>query len=216
LKDTHDYEKLSKLLILMADLKKKTSGFSKKYLSALKDLAEGFKKSSNHPSVLYLLGEYYQKKKDYNRSYSAYHDLKQKYPNSPEANLALGNIKKLKKKKPLLVDYFPSKKIISEAEDLDISPERKIFKKKVHDNYYAISIGPFPSSQAALQIKRMIKNLGRVRMVQLKRGYLLYVGQLNLLENALQLKIRIGEEYGVNGRIVKIIDDQLKEYVYGE
>ena len=55
-----------------------------------------------------------------------------------------------------------------------------------------------------------------MKMVRLKNGYALYVGKRPDEEAAMKLKMRLAEEYGINGRIVRISGDGQRSYIYGE
>ena len=216
LKKTHASEKLPQILLLSAQILKKTTGFSKPYISRLKDLAQGFKKNKIYPSVIFLLAEFYENKKDHNRAYSAYLDLIKEYPNSPEALQSSLKLKSLEKYNPKLINFLPDDQIIAGTDDFDIMPEKEVSSNEKEGSFFSISIGPFETYHQAQKIKKEIKGFGQVRLIKIGKKYIIYVGQDNTMEKAWDSKIRIAEEYGINGRIVRIIDDHRQEYIYGE
>ena len=77
-------------------------------------------------------------------------------------------------------------------------------------------MGPLASSRKAAELKGLLKDFDFIKTVKLKNGYALYVGRGPDEESALKLKIRLAEEYGINGRIVRISGDGERSYIYGE
>ena len=74
---------------------------------------------------------------------------------------------------------------------------------------------PFSSRKAA-ELKGLLKEFDFLRTVKLRDGFALYVGRGPDEESALKLKVRLAEEYGINGRIVRISGDGDRSYIYGE
>ena len=121
-------KKITKSLLLLSQIEKKISGFSRSYINNLKEIAVGFNETSINPSLLYLLGEFYSKKREYNRSYSAYRALRAKFPKSPEALMARKKLRYLAKYNPKIVPYLPDNETVNNTDPLDISPEIEIKK----------------------------------------------------------------------------------------
>ena len=212
---THDFETLAHATRLLAEVERKTSGNSKSYITLLRELMVGFNESTTAPSILYSLGLYYQQKRDKDRAYSAYSDLLKKYPDSPESDLALTGIESLKKEKPVYVTYLPDSKTVNEADTIDIEPEYQ--EKKVSgDTYYSVSIGPFTKRRETEQIIRLLDGYDDSRVVKTGAGYTVFIGQYPDANSALSVRIRLAEEYGINGSIVRFSKNKSKSYIYGD
>jgi len=208
---------LSRALVLLLYINKRTSGYSKKYIYNLRDLALGFGNSDRSQTIIFLLGEFYENKMDYNKAYSAYIDVITKFPESPEAKLAKKRIKYTLKHNPKRVLYFPNKKIIKDTEIIDIKPEIELDDNEIDDNkHYSISIGPFKSILRAKKIRKLLNEFKHNRIVRTKSGYIIYIGKMNDSETSLKIKIRLAEEFGINGKIVRILGDSKRTYIYGE
>jgi outer membrane protein assembly factor BamD (BamD/ComL family) len=215
----HDYNNLSKAILLISHIDKNTSGYSKNYIKELREIIVGFQNSDITPAVIYLLGQYYEKKRDYDRSYSAYVDLVKKFPKSPESAYARRRISRLEKNNPRLINYIPDDKTIENIEMIDIHPEIDIdngegLRKGI---LYAISLGPFYNLKSTEEIAQLIKNdFKPISIVRLRRSFAIYVGRFKKSESALSVKIRLAEEFGLNGNIVRIRKNYNKQYLYGE
>ncbi len=215
----HDYHNLSRAILLISHIDKNTSGYSKKYIKDLREIVVGFRDSDITPAAIYLLGQYYEKKRDYDRSYSAYVDLIKKFPRSPESAYARRRIGRLEKNNPRLINYIPDDKTIENIDMIDIHPEIDIdngegLQKGV---LYAISLGPFYNLKSTEEIAQLIKDdFKPISIVRLRRNFVIYVGRFKKSESALSVKIRLAEEFGLNGNIVRIRKNYNKQYLYGE
>ncbi len=207
--------RISRSLLLLTFLQKKTTGYSRRYIYNLRELAIGFKKSDIHQSILYLLGEFYEERKDYNRAWSAYSDLTRQYPGSPESAIARTRLRYLARFKPRRAPYVPDKKLVRNAETIDIHPEREIIEDgRDSPVTHALSIGPFETLSRAKTIKNLVREYGSPRLVLMNRGYVVYVGFYPDLDRAFETRVRLAEEHGINGRIVRIVGDKSKRYIY--
>ena len=212
----HDYNNLAAAILLLAQVHKKKSGFSKQYIITLRQIASGFPGSNAMQTALFLLGEFYENKKMYDESYSAYSDLVSKYPGSPEAAEATKRIGSLMKYNPRSVYYLPGKQIIDETASIDISPETDLPHEKDPSVFYSLSVGPFNSQSGAAEIKKLLAEYDFIKTVRLKKGYAVYVSRCPDEDSILKIKIRLAEEYGINGRIVRIFVDEKNSYIYGD
>ncbi len=213
--EERSYEKLSRSLLILSYLQMKTTGYSRQYIYSLRELAVGFRKSDIHQSILYLLGEFYENRKEFNEAWSAYTDLVSEYPGSPEADLARGRIQYLARFKPRRASYVPDKKLARNAETIDIHPEREIIEDEPEGPVsHALSIGPFESLSRAKTIKNLVREYGTPRLVLMNRGYVVYVGFYSTIDRAFETRIRLAEEHGINGRIVRIAGDKSRRYIY--
>ncbi|MFC1669149.1 tol-pal system YbgF family protein [Spirochaetota bacterium] len=204
-------------LYLLTHISKKTYGFSRNYIYNLRELAAKTGDNELYPSVLYLLGEFYQKQNDHNRAFSAFNDILKKFPKSPEALYAQKQLDTLKKHKPKSTEYIPDKKTIKRTDIIDINPEIH-YDSRIKDGepYYSIAIGNFSTRKGALKFKRLLSEYGIVKTVKYRRSYLLLLGKFPNSNIALQKKIRIAEEQGINGKLVRIYGNRIKTYMFGE
>lgn len=212
---THDFETLANATRLLAETERKTSGNSKSYITLLRELVIGFNESTTAPSILYSLGLYYQQKKDKDKAYSAYSDLLKKYPDSPESDLALSGIESLKKDKPVYVRYLPDSKTVNEADTIDIEPEYNA-EQVSGDTYYSVSIGPFTKRRETEEIIRLLDSYDDSRVAKTGAGYTIFLGRFSDTDSALAVRIRLAEEYGINGSIVRFSKNKSKSYIYGD
>ncbi len=212
---SHDYNTLSRAIFLLSEIDRKTTGNSRSYIYSLRELAVGFNKSELHPSTLYRLAQFYDEKKDQDRAYSAYTDIVKLFPESPEADMAILRIDKLKTLNPKTVEYIPDSELINNAEMLDISPEYTVQETK-EDIFFSISVGPFTREDDADRMSRLLKNYPARRNIKARSGYFLYIGKFSDTDRALQTRIRLAEEYGINGNIVRFSEQGNRSYIYGD
>ena len=210
---THNFETLSMALFLLAETEKKISGNSKPYIINLKELATGFGKSEIYPSIIFQLAVFYDEKKDNDRAYSAYSDIVELFPDSPEADISIQNIGKLKKLNPKKVNYLPDNLTVKNTDDLDLSPEYEV-KKDIDENYYSVAIGPYTRANDTEVMIRILKKYNSVNKVKTAYGYMIYLGRYGNTESALETRIRLAEEYGINGNIVRVSVHDKKSYIY--
>ena len=210
---SHDFEILSRATCLMAEAERKTSGNSKSYISVLRTLVMGFRESRLFPSILYSLGYYYQQKKEYNRAYSAYSDIIKEYPDSPEADLAIAQIESMKKKEPVYVQYLPDSSTIDQADTIDIQPEIEA-ENRCGRIWYSVSIGPFTKRRDAEKIIRLLEGYDNSEVIKTGAGYTLFIGRFADTDGALATRIRLAEEFGINGNIVRFSENKSKSYIY--
>ncbi len=212
----HNFRTLARSLLILSHILRSASGFSREYIATIRDIALGYAGSDAIQATLYLLGEFYEHRRMYDESYSAYFDLVSKYPGSPEAAEASKRIKSLTKHNPRRVSYLPGKKIVDDTDRIDISPETDMPEEEEPPVFYSISVGPLESARKAAELKALLKEFDFTRTVRLKSGYALYIGKGTDEAAALKLKVRLAEEYGINGRIVRISGDGGRSYIYGE
>ena len=102
------------------------------------------------------------------------------------------------------------------TESIDISPEKDAPEDTEATVYYAISVGPFNSMKIVNGIKKELVDFDQIKTVRLSSGYALYVGRCRDEESALELRVRLAEEVGINGRIVRISAGDRQSFIYGE
>lgn len=212
----HDPEILSETLLLIAHINRNISGSSREYLYSLNELITGFQNSGRVHTAVYLLGRFYEDKKDYDKAFSAYTDVIKRFPDSPEATFAKGRIADIEGYNPVLTDYIPRNEAISRTENIDIKPEIDITEKE-SDIIYSISLGPFENKLQVIEIKNLIKDeFSPVKIINVKDKFILYVGRTMNADAAISTKIRLAEEFGINGNVVKMVKDSEKLYIYEE
>lgn len=212
---THDFGTLSRAIFILSEIDRRTTGNSRSYIYSLRELAAGFNKSELYPSTLYRLAEFYDEKKDADRAYSAYTDIVRLYPESPEAEMAIQKIEKLKKSNPKKVDYIPDMEMVNSSDKLDISPEYEVSEAE-EEIFFSISVGPFTREREAGIMNRLLKNYPAKRIVKARSGYFIYIGKFTDTDMAYQNRIRLAEEYGINGNIVRFSEQGNKSYIYGD
>jgi len=80
-----------------------------------------------------------------------------------------------------------------------------------------IFFGMYPAVAAARDVAKLIKDeFGPVRIVNLGGRYGIYAGRHRDTKSAMTMKIRLAEEMGFNGRIVRIRRDGGRTYIYGD
>jgi tetratricopeptide (TPR) repeat protein len=213
--ENHGYEELASSLIIMSYILKNETGHSKEYFSILTELANGFSSSKNHSSILYLLAEFYESKKNFDRAFSAYSDIIGLYPKSPEASMAADKIKKIQKYNPKKTSYLPESNYADDSGSIDIKPEIDIDNADA-ESYYSVSITGFSDKNEALEIKKITDKIGESITVKVKNGYSIYIGKFSTQDEVITAKVRLAEEYGINGNIVRISGGKEKRYIYGE
>ena len=95
--------------VLLAYITRQKSGNSREYIYILREAAMAPRKTGIHPSVLYLLGKFYESQGDWDRAYSAYRDIIDRYPRSPEAEFSSRRAESLAEKKPKGGSTCPTK-----------------------------------------------------------------------------------------------------------
>jgi outer membrane protein assembly factor BamD (BamD/ComL family) len=210
---SRELETLCLAISYLAEIEKKRSGNAKPYLNNLKELADGFKKSEIYPSILFCLCLFYDEKKDYDKAFSAYSDVVKMYPASPEADMSAAGIERIKKFNPKKTAYIPDIKAIKNTDNIDISPEHDI-NKDANANFFSVAIGPFTRSNDADSVLKLVKDYDEVRKIKLAYGYMIYLGEYRDTDNALAARIRLAEEYGINGNIVRFSVQGSKSYIY--
>lgn len=215
---SHDYEKLSQALLLLSYINRNTTGYSRSYLTTLRDLIVGFRESQIAPAAVYLLGRCYEDKRDYNRAYSAFIDIQRKYPRSPEAVYVGNRLDNIMRHNPVLVDYMPTDSSISSSDRIDIRPETELREnRKGSGIIYSVSLGPMRNKHDASEIAAIIRrDFAPIRIIRLRDHYLVYAGRVTSQQKAISIKIRLAEEFGLNGKVVRIVSSSNRTYIYGD
>lgn len=212
---THDFNTLSRAIFILSEIDKRTSGNSRSYIYSLRELAAGFNKSELYPSTLYRLAEFYDEKKDFDRAYSVYTDIVRLFPESPEAGMSLTKIDKLKKTNPKKIDYIPDLEMVKNSDKIDILPEQAVTEPE-EEIYFSVSVGPYTREKEAHNIIKVLKNFPAKRIVKARSGYFLYIGKFRDTDKAYEGRIRLAEEYGINGNIVRFSEQGNRSYIYGD
>ncbi len=213
-----DYDELAAMLLVLAYVERKTTGYSRAYLYSLREIVTGFPKAPTAPGALYLLGRFYENRADYGRAYSAYADLMKRYPRAVESGFAVGRMEEVKAHKPTPLPYLPEETAISGAEALDIRPEMD--PGQIDDDpdvAYAVALGPFNSKAEADRVRKIVSGeFAPIQAVSVAGRHMVYVGRTRETDSAVSLKIRLAEEFAINGNIVRIRRDENRRYIYGD
>lgn len=201
--------------ILFDYLKQKVNPQSDKYNEDLIFNYNHFKDTGLDISALFLLGRHFEYQRQHSNAYSAYSDIIKKYPKSPEARYSKERINQLIKYKP---SYTSSYLQYSPSNDPfpDLSPEIE-YSNEQKKNYYCIEIAPFYNLKNCEKISTQIrKSFTDVFIVRKKRFFSVYVGKIPNSETALNWKIRLAEEFGLNGNIIYVSNEGNLQYYYGD
>ncbi len=214
----NDPENISEALLLLSFVNKKISGFSRGYLYYLNELLRDFQRSKKMPTAIYMLGNYYESRRDFDRAYSAYIDISRRFPQSPESIFARRRLAGIERYMPRKVDYIPDRRLIKKSDNIDIKPEIDTNGSARDDAQiaYSVSLGPFSDINRAEKIRDLIKeDFNPIKIVETRRKkFVIYVGRLSDSDIAISMKIRLAEEFGMNGNIVRIIKDKKRLYIY--
>ncbi|MDY6934474.1 MAG: hypothetical protein SVZ03_09665 [Spirochaetota bacterium] len=212
----HSYENLAESLLLLSYTQKKIYGFSRRYIQKLSEIITGFSASPKAPTAIYLLGRYYEAKEDYNRAYSAYMDVLNKYSKSPESFFTKRRLDSIHRHNPSMTDYAPDNDSIKAIDNLDIEPDLKYSDQNDEDGVlYAICLGRFNNLKDAREIKALInRDFAPISIIKAKNSFFIYASRLRDRESAIFTKIRLAEEFGLNGKIVRILRDEKRQYIY--
>jgi hypothetical protein len=191
------------------------TGFSRDYAYRLREIIIGFDRAHIEQSTLLLLGDFYMAVREYNRAYSALLDLVKRYPRSPEARVARDRIRKLRSHKPEYVKYIPERERLDRYDTINIHPEIEMEEDRGKERY-AVSIGPLLSLKSAREIAETARKFGTTRIVQVRRGYLVITGSDREREKALRIRVRLAEEFGINGHLIRLEEQDGRQYIYGE
>ncbi len=210
---THDKDTLAEAIFYLAAINKKTTGNSRSYIKNLTELGLGFKNSEKYPSILYKLAEFHRERGNLDMAYWAYRDITSSFPKSPEARFARRDLSAMKKKPKRRMNYIPSESQINSISTIDIAPDRDVSKDEMNI-YYAISIGPFSKKYMAEKIQRLLRSYPENELIETNFGFTIYIGKFTNTERALAMRIRLAEEFGINGTIVRISIKSQRSYIY--
>jgi TolA-binding protein len=189
--------------ILLADAQSKTDDPSLDWAALVRE---------DYPeTALYCLAKEYEADGMKHEAFSAYSDLIKKYPRSIEALYAAKPKARLAKAGA----KYKSEPVQKKQKLVRLVPERAEISG-TDDNEYAVLIGPFFNLKQAGAIKKeMTSEFARAVIVKKEREFVIYVGRADK-ENAVSMKIRLAEEFGFNGTIVNIREEDNSEYFYGQ
>ncbi len=209
----HDPSVLPEALLFMAGIEKKISGYSKNYIATLKDLVLGFPESQEIPGAISMIGEYYEYRGSADKSFSAYTDLTARFPGSPESDAAAAKLGELGKNSPRLVEYLPDRETVDAAEEIALSHD--ISAEEGNGSYFSVSVGPLDDERSVRELKGLLREFSTLS-ARTRDGFMLYVGKSASTDIAMSVKIRLAEEFGINGVIVKFSGSSGRKYIYGE
>lgn len=221
LKSKISNSKKSEIKLLLSYINYHLTGKSTAYKIDLKQIYELHNNKETKVSALFLFAVFCNQKKEYSKAYSAFKDIIKKYPKSPEAKLSKEQILKITKYNPTYTStYFPVSNKSSNNIDLNISPEYEIKEAnniKKSKNYYTISIGPLYNLKQAIKLKKIIaKEFSPVIIIKKRKKFVIYVNNTKTTDQAITTKVRLAEEFGLNGNIIFVKIENGRKYYYGD
>ncbi|MDA3899545.1 MAG: tetratricopeptide repeat protein [Spirochaetes bacterium] len=190
---------------------------SDRYVTHLKESYFELEGTGAEVSSLYLLGRNCELKNRHSLAFSIYNDLIKKYPRSPEALMS-------KKRTAIIAEYKPKyiKNPLAALEKeksplLDyLTPDSKVPETNFK-SYYALSIGPFYNLQEAEKLtKQLSRDFPAVSIVRGFNFFMIYVGRSETSESAMHYKIRLAEEFRINGEVVYIATEKDIRFIHKE
>jgi hypothetical protein len=166
-------------------------------------------------SQLYFIAKEYYAERKYDYAFSAYADLQNKYTRSPEAIISKNRYVSMSESHYKYNDKYLSDNYESKIIDL-LSPEVNDNEENNDDIHYSVVFGPFISLNDVRTLKKELRNDYVVLIIKKNSGYFLYAGNEPTIDRANTLKIRLAEEFGLNGKIVQKIAENGREYIYGD
>jgi hypothetical protein len=195
-------------------------GFSRGYITFLHEYIINYKDSKKIPAAIFMLGNYYEAMKDYNKAFSAYSDITLQYPKSLESVYASQRLEILEKFNPLKSEYLPAEDVINHTDEIDIQPETDIDSAENAEGsiIYSISIGPLNSLEGAENVRKLLsKDFDPIKIVEVSRNnFMLYAGKYSTIDSAVSMRTRLAEEFEINGLIVKMIKNAERIYIFEE
>ena len=172
-------------------------------------------KTAYPESALYRAGREFEADNKKNEAFSAYTDCIRKYPRSAEALLSEKRAGILKKAGAQYMKTYASAGTSGSAA-LRLSPDRDV-ETGNSGPVYAVLIGPFYNLKEAKALKKeMTVEFSHAVIVKQSKEFVIYAGRTQDQEEAVALKVRLAEEFGLNGTIVNLEEEDNREYIYGQ
>jgi hypothetical protein len=149
---------------------------------------------------LYVAGIFLEEDGFINEAYSAFTDLTRRFPRSPEAVMAGRKLALLSERHPVYTaDYLkPSAPLAQLTHESDIADTPGA-------GSFSVEVGPLYNLEEAKQLRKEIgTEYGRTLIVKRRREFVLLVGLFATSDRALNAKIRLAQEAGINGHVVQL------------
>jgi len=215
IKHESDKNKTAQAALFSAQAERARTGYSRSYLNALRDLLLEYPKHDVNPAALLLIADFHEKTGSSDKALGAYSALADKYPRSPEFAMIRVRLNSLLEKGVKAGEYIPDKDTIERTQKIDLVYRGEQDRKESR-SYYSVAIGPLDTEKRASEIYKILKKFGTIKTVRRKEGFFHYLGNLESVQQALSLKVRVAEEYGINGNIVRFAGDESQRYIYSE
>ena len=215
IKHESDKNRTALAALFSAQAERARTGYSRSYIYALRELLLEYPKHDINPTALLLLGDFYEKTGSPGKAAGAYNNLVGKYPRSPEAAMIRARLNSLLAKGVKTEEYLPDNNSIERAQKIDLAYRGEQEENK-NQTYYSVAIGPLDTEKRAAEIYKILKKFGTIKTVRRNEGFFHYLGNLATVQEALGLKVRVAEEYGINGNIVRFAGDENQRYIYRE
>jgi len=214
---THEINTLGYGLFLKTEMEKNITGYSRKYIQGITEILHGYDSTAIYPSVLLRLGQYYEQHKMYNHAWSAYQYIINNYPKAPETVTAALYAENIKRYNPVIVQFMPDESIIAESTSIDIAPDVNIPDSTNHTVHYTINIGPLYNLAKAKELQKLIlKIVMPVHIARKTQSFEIYAGHFSAFDECMNVKIQLAEELGINGFIIEMLNQDGKNYIYGQ
>lgn len=216
IKHSKEYDTLAKAMLFAAQADKNKTGYSRSYIYDLRELIADYGAHYSHPAVLLLLGDFYEKTGEAGKALGVYNDLRKLYPKAPETAIMTKRRTALEQRGVRPLAYKPDQKTIDLSPKIDLSFREENLDEEIGNIYYSVAVGPFKEKNEAADILPILKGFGTVKSFIRNRGFFHYIGSYKTVDEAIACKIRLAEEYGINGNLVRFSTEGNKSYIYGE
>lgn len=203
--------------LLTAHTSARTLGYSREFIHHVMRVFRYYEGTPLHPASMMLTGLFHEAWGKYSEAWSAYTDLIRRYPRSPEALKARHRIETIPAAYRKEVEYMPDEKMVKETDAFMIRPARPVTEDTTSSRMdYVLYIGPYPSQQRAQAAVPALKGYGRIRIIQMRFGYIILLGEFNSTDEAMSARVRLSEEQDIESRIVRVQKSDSRYYIYGE
>ncbi|MCL2026683.1 MAG: hypothetical protein FWG92_07770 [Leptospirales bacterium] len=215
IKHENNKNKAAQAALFSAQAERARTGYSRSYGHMLRELVIEYPQHGINPTALLLLGDFYEKTNSLGKAVGAYSSLAEKYPRSPEYAMMRTRLNSLRSKGVKIDRNILDRNTIERTQKFDLTYRDEQEKSK-NQAHYSVAIGPLDTEKRAAEIHRVLKNFGTVKTIRRKEGFFHYIGNFASVQQALGLRVRIAEEYGINGSIVRFAGDENQRYIYRE
>lgn len=157
--------------------------------------------------ALYVAGVFLEEDGFINEAFSAFTDVTRRFPRSPEAVMAARKLALLNERHPVYTaDYLKPSAPLAQLAHESIEPEVP------GAGSFSVEVGPLYNLEEAKQLRKEIgTEYGRTLILKRRREFVLLVGLFSTSDRALNAKIRLAQEAGINGHVVQLRGTQTEQ-----